>query len=71
MNSNDEAVVHVDFEINSKDLFRASIELAKRRFMIGILIFAILIIALVSFFMMIDEQEILLETSPLFIGVPL
>jgi hypothetical protein len=31
MNSNDVTAIHVDFEINRRDLFRANLDLAKWR----------------------------------------
>ena len=71
MTANDDAMVLVDFELNRRDFFRASLELAKWRFLIGIVVVLVLSSALVYFFVLIDEQKILLQTSPLFIGVPL
>lgn len=63
--------VLADFAIESRDLFRASLEIAKIRLAIGIGIVAILVIGLSWFFVVIGEQQILWQTSPLFIGFPL
>jgi hypothetical protein len=71
MTTNDDAMVLVDFEVNRRDLFRANLELAKWRLLIGIVVVLVLSSALVYFFVLIDEKEILLQTSPLFIGVPI
>jgi hypothetical protein len=64
-------MIHVDFTMTSRDLFRACLELSRVRLMIGGAIVFVFIIALVWFFWLIDQQLILLECSPLFIGLPL
>ena len=71
MNSNDVPTIHVDFEIDRRDLFRANFDLAKWRLLTGIVVAVIPILGLTYFFILIDEKKILLELSPLFIGVPL
>ncbi len=63
--------VRLDFSIESRDLFRASLSLAKIRLLIGLAISAGLISGLVYFFILIDEKVILLKTSPLFVALPL
>ena len=63
--------VLVNFEIDHRELFRASMDLAKWRFLIGIVVVIVLGVLLSCFFIMIDERTILLQMSPLFIGVPL
>lgn len=57
--------------MTSRDFFRASLELAKARLVIGGVIVALFIGLFVWFFWLIDERLILLELSPLFIGFPL
>lgn len=64
-------IIHVDFSITTRDLFRANLALSKFRLILGLGFSLLLISGLVVFFLMIDEQLILLETSPLFVGVPL
>jgi hypothetical protein len=71
MTTNDDDTVMVDFEIKGRDLFRANMELAKRRFLIGVILVFTLVLPLGYFFIMIGERTILLQTSPLFIGLPL
>jgi hypothetical protein len=71
MTPKNESIVLVNFQIDHRDIFRVSMELAKWRFLVGIIIIATLVFCLVYFFLLIGEQEILLKTSPLFIGVPL
>ena len=63
--------VLVNFEIDHRELFRASMDLAKWRFLIGIVVVIVLGVLLSCFFIMIDERTILLQMSPLFIGAPL
>lgn len=62
--------VQVDFEIDRRDLFKANLDLAKWRILIGIVVAVILAVGLTYFFILIDEKKILLQLSPLFIGVP-
>lgn len=71
MTANDNATVLVDFEIDRRDLFRANMGLAKWRLLIGVIVVLTLFLPLAYFFIMIGEQTILLQTSPLFIGLPL
>ena len=71
MTANDDTMVLVDFEIDRRDLFRASMELAKWRFLVGVILVLALVLPLGYFFIVIGEQNILLQTSPLFIGMPL
>lgn len=71
MTANTDTMVLVDFELNRRDLFRANLDLAKWRLLIGIVVVLVLIAALVYFFVLIDEKKILLQTSPLLIGAPL
>jgi hypothetical protein len=71
MTSNNEPTVFVNFEIDRRDLFRANLELAKGRLLIGGVVVVAFGVALAYFFILIGEQKILLQTSPLFIGAPL
>ena len=71
MTPQDHSSVVVNFEIDHRDLFRASLELAKWRFLLGIIVVAVLSCGVIYFFLLIGERDILLETSPLFIGLPL
>lgn len=71
MIANDHATVLVDFVIDRRDLFRANMELSRWRFLIAIIVVLALVLPLGYFFILIGEQKILLQTSPLFIGVPL
>jgi len=64
-------MIHVDFTMTHRDLFRASLELAKVRLIIGGAIVLLFIVLLVWFFWLIDQSLILLQVSPLLIGVPL
>lgn len=71
MNLNETTTIHVDFEINRRDLFRVNLDLAKWRLFAGLLLAAIPIVGLTYFFILIGEGKILLQLSPLFIGAPL
>jgi len=71
MNSNDVTAIHVDFEINRRDLFRASLDLAKWRLIASFFVITILVVPLSYLFLFINEGKILLQLSPLIIGVPL
>ncbi len=62
--------IHVDYQINRRDLFRANLDLDKWRLVIGLIVSAIPVVAATYFFMLIDETKILLQLSPLFIGAP-
>jgi hypothetical protein len=64
-------IIHVDFSITTRDLFRANLALSKVRLILGLGFSLCLISGLVIFFLMIDEHLILLETSPVFVGLPL
>ncbi len=68
--NNDDSVL-VDFEINGRDMFRANMELAKWRLLIGVILVLTLVLPLAYLFIIIGEETIFLQTSPLFIGLPL
>jgi hypothetical protein len=63
--------VYADFSIETRDLFRANIFLARFRLILGLGFSLCLISGLVLLFVTIDEKTILWETSPLFVGIPL
>jgi hypothetical protein len=69
--SNEDSAVYVDFSIETRDLFRANIFLARFRLMLGLGFSLCLISGLVLIFVAIDETSFLWETSPLFIAMPL
>jgi len=71
MNSNDVTAIHVDFEIDRRDLFRANLDLAKWRLIAMFFVMTILIVATSYLFLLINEGTILLQLSPLIIGAPL
>lgn len=63
--------VYVDFSMETRDLFRANLSLARVRLILGLAFSICLISGIALLFLAIDEKAILLETSPLFIGLPL
>jgi hypothetical protein len=63
--------VQLEFTIRARDIFRATIGLAKVRILVGLTVTLCLITGLVLFFVTIDERKILIQTSPLFIAMPL
>ena len=67
----DGAVVTAEYELDHRLIFRANLALAKWRLTIAVLILSLLVGSLIYFFVLIEEQEILWQTSPLFIGIPL
>lgn len=71
MNSRDDRVIHVDFEMQRRDLFRVNLSLAKWRLIAGILVTSTLMGGLVWFFWLIGDQGVLLELAPLMVGLSL
>src|SRR5437870_1542088 len=65
------ALVQIDFLASAGDLFRASLDLAKTRLLLGLGFSITLVAGLIIIFLTIDEKVILVQTSPLFIGLPL
>src|SRR5438552_18782752 len=65
------ALVQIDLLANAGDLFRASLDLAKARLLLGLGFSLMLVAGLIIIFLTIDEKVILVQTSPLFIGLPL
>lgn len=66
-----ESPVHIHFCLERRDLFPSSLQMVKRRLLIGIGILAVFTAGLIYFFALIDELGILLQLSPLFIGLPI
>jgi len=64
MSSERGASIQIDFSIDARELFRAAIDLAKLRLLLGLGFSLMLVSGLVIFFLMIDEKKILLQTSP-------
>jgi len=63
--------VRLAYRTEARDLFRASMGVAKFRILLGLALTSVLIAGLVTFFLAINEERILVQTSPLFIGLPL
>ena len=63
--------VHIDFSLEHRDLFHASLQMGRRRLLIGLGIVALFTGGVIYLFVLIDELGILLQTSPLFIGLPI
>jgi hypothetical protein len=64
-------VLQIDVILDARDLFRASLEAARARIVVAILVCALVIAGVVYLFTSIGEGEMLLRLSPLFIGFPL
>ena len=64
-------ILQVDATIELKVYFHAYFDLVKTQLIIACLIVAALIGAFTYFFILIGEQKILLQLSPLFFGVPI
>ena len=67
----DSSIVTAEYELDHSLMFRASLALAKWRLVVAVLIMSLLIGSLIYFFVLIGEQQILWQTSPLFIGLPI
>jgi hypothetical protein len=65
------SLVHIHFNLERGDLFPASIQMVKSRLLIGIGILVLFTAGVVYFFVLIDELGLLLQLSPLFIGLPI
>jgi hypothetical protein len=65
------APIQVDTTIELKDYFHAYFDAAKTKLIIACLIVAALIAGFTYFFILIGEQKILLQLSPLFFGMPI
>jgi hypothetical protein len=66
-----ERIVQIDATIELKDYFHAYFDEAKTKLAIACLIVVIVIGAFSYFFILIGEQKILLQLSPLFFGLPI
>lgn len=63
-------IIHVDVRLELKDYFHAYFDLAKTKLIIAVLILTAVIAAFTYFFILIGEQKILWQISPLFFGLP-
>jgi len=63
--------LQIDTTLELKDYFQAYFDGAKTQLIIACLIVAALIAGFVYFFILIDEQKILWQLSPLFFGMPI
>lgn len=63
--------IHIDTTIELNDYFRAHFDAAKTPLIIACMIVAALIGGLTYFFILIGEQKILWQLSPLFFGLPI
>jgi YcxB-like protein len=70
MENENAPIIYMDFTIVQRDLFLGSLKLARFRILVGLGIVASLTLGMIWFFAMIDEQHVLLEVSPLFVGLP-
>jgi hypothetical protein len=66
-----ESPVYIDFSLERGDLFKASLQIMKRRLLIGVGIVVVVVAGLIYFFALIDELGLLLQLSPMFIGFPI
>ena len=64
-------VLQVDVPIELKDYFRLYFDVAKTKLIIACLIVASVIAGFTYFFVLIGEQKILWQLSPLFFGMPI
>lgn len=64
-------IIQIDTTIELKDYFHAFFDTAKTKLIIACLIVAALIGGFVYFFILIGEQKILWQLSPLFFGLPI
>jgi len=64
-------MVHVNFSIESRDVFRANLNMGRHRLLLGIAIALTPTTVLLPLLLFLGEQEIALELSPLFIVLPL
>ena len=64
-------IIQVDTTIELKDYFHAYLDTAKTKLIIACLIVASVIAGFTYFFILIGEQKILWQLSPLFFGIPI
>jgi YcxB-like protein len=64
-------ILHIDAMIELRDYFHAYVDEAKPKLIAACLICAVVITAFTYFFVLIGEEKILLQLSPLFFGLPI
>src|SRR5215475_13153378 len=64
-------IVHIDATLELKDYFHASLDASKTKLAIAFVIVVLMIAAFAYFFILIGEQKILWQLSPLFFGLPI
>lgn len=62
--------MHLQVTLEVGDYFRYYLDTIKIKPVVAVIIYALVAAALISFFTFIDEQEMLLKTSPLFLAFP-
>ena len=67
----DKVAIEIEFVLEPSDLFRAGLRLARTRILFGLAFSLTFIAGLIIFLLVLDEAKILLQTSPLFVGIPL
>jgi hypothetical protein len=67
----EDRILQVDTTVELKDYFHAYFDAAKTQLIIACLIVALVIAGFTYFFILIGEQKILWQLSPLFFGVPI
>lgn len=65
-----ESILHLQVTLEAGDYFRYYLDTIKMKMVIAAIIYALVAASLISFFAFIGEQEMLLKTSPLFLGFP-
>lgn len=71
MGETKDRILQVDTTIELKDYFHVYVEAAKTKLIIACLIVAAVIAGFTYFFILIGEQKILWQLSPLFFGLPI
>jgi YcxB-like protein len=64
-------MIHIDFTLEQRDLFRVNLELIKVRLLIAGGFAMVAMIGLMWFFYLIDEMFIYLQLTPLFLSLPI
>jgi hypothetical protein len=71
MEKSNNRIVHIDARIELKDYFHAYFDTVKTKLLVACLIVAMVIVAFSYFFILIGEQAILWQLSPLLFGLPI
>lgn len=71
MEDSKDRILHVDATIGLGDYFHAYLDAVKIKLIVAGLIVVAVILSFSYFFILIGEQKILLQLSPLFIGLPI